>query len=257
MRPARLVMTAGLFATLVAATPSAAAGTVNIFAAASTQAAIDRIIGDCNRSKPKACRAVYAASSTLAKQIANGAPAAIYVSASSAWMDWAEQGGLLTAGTRSEVATNALVLVTPSDRGLTLPNGISDLPVQLSGARLAVGDPAHVPAGIYAEAALRKLGLWPALSKRLARMPDVRAALNLVERGETPAGIVYRSDAAGRPKVRIIHVFSDIDHPRIIYSAAIVKTGDGEAARRVMALIVSEAGRTAFAAAGFAPAARP
>ena len=176
---------------------------------------------------------VFAASSTLARQIEQGAPADLFLSADEQWMDYAEQRGLILPETRRAVLGNALVLIAPADSRagpVTLTPGAELAKLLGDDGRLAVGDPAHVPAGIYAAAALTSLGLWQALAPRLARAENVRAALLLVERGEAPLGIVYATDAAASRRVRVLGTFPADSHPPISYPFALTQRGAGNAA---------------------------
>jgi molybdate transport system substrate-binding protein len=154
--------------------------------------------------------ASFAASSTLAKQIEAGAPADIFLSANPRWMDYLETGGHLIEGSRRDLVGNRIVLIAPEDSplGNLKINAELDILHLLEGhSRLAMGDPAHVPAGLYAKQALQTLGLWETVANRLAPMADVRAALTLVERGETPLGLVYATDAAISERVKVVGTF--------------------------------------------------
>lgn len=197
--------------------------TVTVFAAASTTNAVTDI-GKLFESQGKGkIQASFASSSTLAKQIENGAPAEIFLSANEKWMDYLEQKKLVQPGSRIDYLGNSLVLVAPADSQLKaeIKPGFPLLE-WLGQGRLSVGDPDHVPAGIYAKAALTKLGVWDQIEPRLARAADVRGALALVERGETPLGIVYATDAAITPKVKVVGVFPEDSHPAIVYPLALV-----------------------------------
>ena len=154
----------------------------------------------------------YGSSSTLAKQIENGAPAAIFLSADEQWMDYLDGKKLLVAGSRIDLLGNGLVLIAPKEGGAA--NQVSIAPgfplAQLLGnGRLAMGDPVHVPAGLYGKAALESLGVWDQVKDRVAAGESVRAALAFVERGETPLGIVYATDATASAKVRQVGIFPD------------------------------------------------
>lgn len=165
----------------------------------------------------------FASSSTLAKQIQQGAPAQVFLSADQRWMDYLEERDLLLPGSRTDLLGNRLALIAPADSRLRvrIAPGL-DLAGLLAGDRLAVGDPDHVPAGIYAKEALTKLGLWSQIEAGLARAADVRASLALVERGEAPLGIVYTTDAAISAKVRVVDVFPEESHGPILYPLAIL-----------------------------------
>jgi len=167
----------------------------------------------------------FAASSTLARQIEAGAPGEIYASANVEWMDDLERAGLIEPGTRVTPIGNRLALIAPKDG---TPGELAiDAGLDLAGLLgpegfLAVGDPGHVPAGIYAEQALRALGLWESIEGRLARADDVRAALALVDRGEAPLGIVFATDAALTDRVAVVGLFPEASHAPIAYPFAIV-----------------------------------
>ena len=162
---------------------------VTIFAAASTTNAVTDLANAFERRGAIGVRPVFAASSTLAKQIAHGAPADLFLSASPAWMDYLDAKDALAPGSRVDLLSNRLVLIAPRDSGLslTVEPGFP-LAEALGGGRLAIGDPAHVPAGIYAKAALLSLGVWDAVGPRAAAAANVRAAMALVERGAAAAG---------------------------------------------------------------------
>lgn len=192
--------------------------TTTIYAAASLKDALDAIV------KPRArVKVVYAASSTLARQIEQGAPADIFISADEAWMDYLAQRALLGPTSRVNLLTSRLVLIAPAGSKLNLtiaPN--FPLARALGNQRLALADPASVPAGKYAKAALESLGVWNPVSRQLAPAENVRAALLLVARGETPLGIVYASDVVAEPRVRVIGEFPAHTHAPIVYPAAVL-----------------------------------
>lgn len=194
----------------------------------------------------------FASSSTLAQQILHGAPADVFASADEAWMDRAQKGGRIDTQTRVDIAANELVLVTRGAAPVDIEKPGMLIAVLGADGRLAVGDPAHVPAGIYAAQSLKKLGLWDALKDRLAPAEDVRAALLLVSHGEAPAGIVYASDVAGAAALHVAAKFPTSSHDPIRYPAA-TTTHSGQEARDFVAFL-----RTADAGAvlhhyGFLP----
>ncbi len=212
---------------------------VTIFAAASTANAVNEVVEryEATLAEPTgnglAVRPVFAASSTLAKQIAQGAPADLFLSASVAWMDYLAQRQAITAASRIDLLGNRLVLISSAESPLTLTiEPEFPLAEALDGGRLAIGDPAHVPAGIYAKAALETLGVWPTVAGRTARAADVRAALALVDRGEAAAGIVYQSDTAISRRVRVAGVFPRTSHPPITYPLALVAERPSPAVER-------------------------
>ena len=195
----------------------------------------------------------FASSSTLAQQIEHGAPANVFLSADEKWMDNLAAHGGLADGTRHDLVGNSLVLVEPkaSMKPITLTQGAKlDAVLGLTG-RLAVGDPAHVPAGIYAQQALQKLGLWQSLQTRLAPADSVRSALRLVELGEAPAGIVYATDVGVSPKLAIAGTFPAASHDPILYPAAIVKSGETKDARDFLVFLHTQPARDVFEHYGF------
>lgn len=215
-----------LIALLTFASPALAGGKVVVFAAASLTNALQDI-GTAYEKRGEIVNS-FASSSTLARQIENGAPAQIFVSADTQWMDYLATRNLIEPASRKNLLGNELVLVAPAASPLT-PRAIDsalDWPKLLGGGRLALGDPDHVPAGIYAKDALQKLGAWSALEPHLARADDVRAALAFVERGETPLGIVYLTDARQDNNVKIVGVFPSDSHKPIVYPFVIVKGAD-------------------------------
>ena len=221
-----------------------------VFAAASTASAIQDVIALYGARG--AVVASFAASSALARQIQNGAPADIYISANPRWMDSLAGAGLIEAASRRDLLGNRLVLIAPADSPVHV-----DLSAQpaldslLGDGRLALADPAHVPAGQYARAALEALGLWPAVAGAVAPMNNVRAALVLVERGEAPLGVVYATDAAITDGVRVAGVFPESSHPPIVYPAAIVAGRETVAVRAFHDFLFTDAARAVFAAHGF------
>jgi molybdate transport system substrate-binding protein len=230
----------------------AAAADVLVFAAASMADALDEI-AELFRSAhgvPVVCS--FGASSALARQIEYGAPAAIYVAADRDWIDYLQERGLIEPDGRREMARNRLALISPVAAAVEATVG-RDLPLAalLGDGRLALADPDHVPAGRYARAALTKLGLWPAVADKLARLGDVRAALAFVARGETPLGIVYATDAAASTGVDLVGLFPDDSHPPIVYTAALIAGQAGPAARRFFDFLGGPQARAVLARHGF------
>src|SRR4051794_8251941 len=191
---------------------------VLIFAAASLQTVLDEITPQLEQTAGARITTSYAASSDLARQIENGAPAQMFISADLDWMNYAADHRLVKTDTRVTLAGNVLVLIAPAGTPTSLKIA-SRFPIRqaLGGGRLAVADPAAVPAGKYARAALTTLGVWDDVKDRLAPAENVRAALLLVERGEAPLGIVYRTDAMADTRVRIVDTFPRASHPPIVY----------------------------------------
>jgi len=227
-------------ATLPAAAPARAQAGATVFAAASLADALRALGQDwAARGKP-APRLTFAASSALARQIEQGAPADLFLSADEPWMDYLQSRGLLANETRRSPVGNALVLIAPADRarGITLTRD-TDLLALAGGGRIAAGDPAHVPAGRYAQAALEWMGQWQAVAPRLARAENVRAALLLVERGEAPLGIVYATDAAAARGVVVLGTFPPASHPAITHPFAVTRRAAGNPQARALHAFLS------------------
>jgi molybdate transport system substrate-binding protein len=210
---------------------SAKDGDVVVFAAASLKTALDGIASAWAAETGKRAKISYAASSVLAKQIEQDAPADLFISADLDWMDYVQGKNLIQPASRVNLLGNKLVLIAPKDSSakIELKPG-ADLAGALGGGRLAVGQVKSVPAGKYAKAALENLGLWASVEGKLAEAENVRAALLLVSRGEASLGIVYQTDAASDPGVKIIATFPDGTHPPIIYPAALAKKAGANAA---------------------------
>ena len=225
---------------------------VVVFAAASLKNALDDINEAWRRGSGKGVTVSYAASSTLAKQIENGAPADLFISADSDWMDYLEMRKLIKPQSRSDLLGNSIVLIEPagSTVKLTIAPGFA-LAAALGGGRLAMADPAAVPAGRYGKAALEKLGVWPSVADRVAAAENVRAALLLVARGEAPLGIVYSTDAAVEPGVRIVDTFPPDTHPPIVYPIAVTATSENPDAPSLLVYLRGANARAQFQKAGF------
>lgn len=231
----------------------ARAESLTVFAAASTADAITEIARLFESRTGIPVRTSVASSSTLARQIEHGAPADVYLSASRAWMDHLAQRGLIEAGSRSSLLGNRLVLIAPRDSSLALTIA-SDfaLAEALGSGPLAMGDPDHVPAGIYGKEALRSLGVWSKVEGRVARTADVRAALALVARGEAAAGITYATEAAITPAVRVVAVFPPESHSPVAYEVALIAGRGDPSARRFLDFLRSAAALAIFERRGFA-----
>ncbi len=244
----RLVLAAA--ASLALALPPAARAQepLTVFAAASLQDALRDLGAQWQARGNPAPRLSFAASSALARQIEQGAPADIFMSADEPWMDYVQQRNLIVNATRVSPLGNSLALVAPasSTAQVALARG-TDLAALLGpNGRIATGDPAHVPVGRYAQAALEWMGQWGAVSPRLARADNVRAALLLVERGEAPFGIVYETDARASAGVRTVATFPAESHPPVSYPFALTRRAEGNAAARAFFTFVTspEAGAT-------------
>ena len=208
--------------------------TVTVFAAASTTNALNDIGKMFTEKGLGKIVPSYASSSTLAKQIENGAPANVFISADEPWMTYLEERKMIEPGSRFDLLGNKLVLIAPADSSINKVEIAPkfDLAKLLGNGKLATGDPDHVPVGKYAKAALEKLGVWGSIESKLARAADVRGALTLVERGEAPLGIVYSTDAAITPKVKVVGVFPAETHPKIVYPTALVAGKASAAAKK-------------------------
>jgi molybdate transport system substrate-binding protein len=227
--------------------------TVLVFAAASLTNAQDEVNGIFTTATKVPVKSSYASSSVLARQIEAGAPAELFVSADTDWMDYLEKRDLLVPGSRREILANRLVLISAAGSTVQLvPAPGFDLAGALGGGHLAMGNPDSVPAGIYGKAALQKLGVWSQVEGKVASADNVRSALALVSRGEAPLGIVYRTDALVDKGVRIVSEFPEDSHAPIHYPAALVK-GAGPEARRLLDFLSQPAARQVFSRYGFTP----
>jgi len=235
----------------LAAAPTSARDLL-VFGAASLRDALDAVIATDEGNGGGEVRVAYASSSTLARQIEQGAPADIFISANPQWMDYLEQKDLLRKGSRADLLGNGLVLVAPLDSAATIEIAPGfDLAGLLGDGLLAMGDPDHVPAGIYGREALENLGVWDAVAPKVARADNVRAALALVARGETPLGVVYRSDAIADDGVKVIATFPPGRHAPIIYPVAVIADSRNAEADAFVALLRSETAAAIFAQFGF------
>ena len=233
---------------------SPAAAEVTVFAAASLTTAVGEVFED--EGSPDASLS-FAASSVLARQIDAGAPADLFLSANRAWMDFLEQRGRIDTATRLDLLANRLAVVAPAGSGLDVEiAGDFDFPGSFGG-RLALGNPDHVPAGMYARQALVQLGWWPRLEPRLAPAPDTRAALVFVERGACSAGIVYTTDAAASGRIEVAAEIPDSLHEPILYPAAVVAGRDSPQVRAAIARLLSPAAARIFRRHGFTVLPRP
>jgi len=224
----------------MAGTPPASAQekTVTVFGAASMTNVLNELNAIFTRNTGVKVTPGYAASPALAKQIESGAPADVFVSADIPWMDHVQERKLIRNNSRFNLAGNRLVLIAPKDSKLgeqTIGPGF-DLAKLAGDGRIATGDVKAVPVGRYAKAALEKLGAWKAAEPKFAMAENVRAALLLVSRGEAPLGIVYETDAAVEPGVKIIGRFPANSHPPIVYPVALTATAkpEAEAYRRLL-----------------------
>jgi molybdate transport system substrate-binding protein len=238
---------------LAFAGPAVAQPALTVFAAASLRDVMDAQAAAFARAGGPAVRFSYAASSAIARQIENGAPADVFISADSDWMDYVAQRGLIDPGSRRDLVTNHLALIAPADSKtrLTIRKNM-DLLAALKGGRLSMAGP-DVPAGRYGRAALTSLGVWRGVEDRVVQADNVRNAMVFVSRGEAPLGVVYDTDARVDPKVRIVGLFPDNSHPRIVYPGAVTKSSTNPASARLMAFLRSRTGQEIFRRYGFTP----
>jgi molybdate transport system substrate-binding protein len=250
-----LLTAAAAIATPLAAQPRAGHEAVTIFAAASLKNALDEVGKAYTDATGTQVRISYASSSVIARQIEEGAPADIFVSADVDWMDDLAKRGLIVASSRRNLLANHLALIAPANSSvqITIRRGMP-LAAALGGGRLAVAGP-DVPAGRYAQASLEALGVWSSVEGHLARGENVRATLAFVARGETPLGIVYDTDAKVEPAVRIVGLFPDKSHPAIVYPVARVAASQNPEAAGVLNFIEGPKAAAIFARYGFRRAA--
>jgi molybdate transport system substrate-binding protein len=225
---------------------------LTVFAAASMKNALDDIDAAFTARTGIKVSVSYAASSTLAKQIEQGAPADLFISADLDWMDYLAGKNLIKTDTRFNLLGNKIVLIAPKASKITSVDVKgADLAKALNGGRLSMANVDSVPVGKYGKAALEKLGAWNDVKDHLAQAENVRAALLLVARGEAPLGIVYSTDAAAEPNVRIVASFPEDSHPPIIYPAALTKDSKNADAKAFLDFLRSAKARTAFEKQGF------
>ena len=243
-----LVAAAGLLGT-----PAQAQDKIlTVFAAASMKNALDDVDAAYTKQTGIKVAVSYAASSALMKQIEQGAPADVFVSADLDWMDYGSKKKVIKDDTRVNLLGNKIVLIAPKDSKIdhvAIGPGF-DLAKLAGDGRIATGDVKAVPVGKYAKAALEKLGVWTAVEPKMAMAADVRAALALVARGEAVLGIVYETDAKVEPGVKIVGAFPDDSHPPIIYPVAATVTAKPDAAG-YLAFLRSQAAKAVFEKYGF------
>ena len=232
-----------------------AAEKITVFAAASLTNAMQDIATQYQKKSGVEVVSSFASSSTLARQIEQGAPADLFISADQQWMDYAVDKKSVVENTRYTLLGNDLVLIAPksdSAKAVTI-NAQTDWKSLLKGERLAVGDPDHVPAGIYAKEALQKLGAWDTVSPLLAPANNVRAALALVERNESPYGIVYGSDAVASDKVQVVGHFPADRHKPVEYPMAVVKEHQNATVNAFYSYLQGPDAAAVFKQYGFTP----
>ena len=236
----------------VALAPAAWADNVTVFAAASLKEALDATVRSFETASANKVTVSYAGSNALAKQIENGAPADLFISADTDWIDYVEQRNLAVAGSRKTLLGNDLVLIAPaaSNVQVKLVPGVNIAAV-LGDKRIALANPDAVPAGKYAKAAFTALGAWSAIESKVAAADNVRAALVLVARGETPLGVVYGTDAMAEKNVRIVDTFPAGTHPPIVYPMIVLKRSTTPAAMALAAYLAGPEAHATFERFGF------
>lgn len=246
----KLIRYAAAFIASLLLTAAAHAAPVTVFGAASLKNALDEVGAEYAKTGGEA-RFSYGASSAIARQIEQGAPADVFVSADSDWMDYLAQRRLIVASTRRDLLTNRLALIAPADSktNLKIARGMP-IAQALGSGRLALAGP-DVPAGKYGRASLTALGVWDSVSGKLASAENVRSALQFVARGESPLGVVYDTDALVEPRVRIVGLFPAGSHPRIVYPAAVVASSKNPDAARFLAFLRSPRAAAIFKKYGF------
>ena len=237
---------------LLAGQAAAQSHDVLVFAAASLKNALDDITAQYQRDTGKHVRVSLAASSTLAKQIENGAPADIFISADLDWMDYLAKRNLIKPGTRKNLLGNRLVLIAPKDSSVQvkIQPGFP-LAKMLADGKLSMADTASVPCGKYGKASLEKLGVWPSVAGQVVQAENVRAALALVARKEAPLGIVYQTDVAAEPNVKVVGFFPEDTHPPIIYPVALIAESSNPDAAAFLAYLESPKAKLLFEKQGF------
>jgi molybdate transport system substrate-binding protein len=230
---------------------SASQPSLVVFAASSLTDVLQELSSTYKRNTGQTVKLSFAASSALARQIEAGSPADVFLPADTVWMDYLEERNLIAAGSRRNLLGNRLVLIAPaaSKIALDIAPGFA-IAAALGDGRLVMGDPAAVPAGRYARRALISLGVWNSVAKRIVPADSVRSVLALIARGEAPLGIVYETDALGQESVRVVGVFPEASHPKIVYPVALTLTARAGSARFAN-FLGSQQGREIFARYGF------
>lgn len=249
--PIRIAVLAAALVASQTASAWAEARAMTVFAAASVKNALDEAAKAFTAATGVEAKLSYAASFTLARQIDAGAPAEVFLSADAASMNYLAERALIDKATRTDLLGNSLVLVAPASDALgPLAFSAQAFLAALGGGRLAMGDPASVPAGTYARAAFEALGLWTIVQPRAAFADTVRGALQFVARGEAPLGAVYATDALIEPRVKVVATIPEKAHPKIVYPLA-ATTRAGDSARRFIAFLQGATARAIFEKQGF------
>jgi len=231
---------------------------LTVFAAASLQEAATAAGEAWTKTTGGQVRFSFGASSAMARQIGQGAPADVFLSADLEWMDWLAERKLIVPASRRNLLSNSLVLIAPASSKTTLKiaKGMP-LAKALGSGRLAVADVSAVPAGKYAKASLTALGVWPSVEGKLLPGENVRAALAYVSRGEAPLGIVYATDARADPKVRVVGTFPAGSHAPIVYPGAVTASSRNPRAAALLGFLQGPEAGAVFRRYGFGVLARP
>lgn len=254
LRTSTALLLTALIALVVLPVAAQARAPITVFAAASLKESMDAAAARYRQDTGQPVRVSYAASSALARQIGQRAPADVFVSADLEWMDWLQARDLIDIPSRRVLLGNTLVLVAPADSAaqpMALARGTDLLPLLGARGRLSLALTASVPAGKYARAAFESLGQWPGLQPRVAESDSVRSALTLVARGEAPLGVVYGSDAKAEPRVKVLATFPADSHPAIVYPVARVAASRHPQADAFVRWLDGEAASAIFRAHGF------
>lgn len=249
-----MLLAAACFVGMPLASAQAAQPEIVVFAAASTTNAVTEIGDLYAKQGLGSIKCSFASSSTLAKQIEQGAPTDVFLSANTSWMDYLDERKLVTPDSRKDILRNRIALIVPSNstvQSIEIKEGADLLAVLGKDGRLAVGDPAHVPVGTYGKEALENLKLWDSVKDRIAPTKDVRAGLAMVEQGEAPLGLVYSSDVAASDKVRIVGLFPESSHPEIVYPVGAVVGNQVEPARKFIDFLSTPEAKAIFKKYGF------
>ncbi|CAM5775370.1 molybdate ABC transporter substrate-binding protein [Labrys miyagiensis] len=249
-RSTRLAL--AVFLALACTTAARAAETVTVFAAASLKNALDDAAAAFKAKTGIAVVASYAGSPALVKQIEQGAPADLFVSADEKWMDYAADHKLIRPESRVNLLGNSLVVIAPKDAKTDrLPLTSVAFEQAVGTGKWSTGTVNTVPCGIYAKEAMTKLGMWQAAEPRLAQTDNVRAAMQFVSRGEAALGVVYQTDANADPTVKVVATFPDETHTPIVYPFALTATAKGEAPAQFLAFLAGEEAKPIFLKQGF------
>lgn len=248
----RRFLVAAAMALCALALPARAQDPVTVFAAASLKTALDDIGAEWSEETGNAATISYAGSSALARQIEEGAPADLFISADLDWMAYLAERDLIDRASERRLLGNRIVLVAPADSAVELAIAPGfDIASALGDGRLAMANVDAVPAGRYGKAALESLGVWDDVADKVAQTENVRAALQFVALGEAPLGIVYQTDATAEPGVRVVGTFPEDSHDPIVYPAALTAASDDPNAAAFLDYLQGDEARAIFGEQGF------